>query len=645
MLKIDKMNRITPKIFGLVVLVSLCTNSVLAQKGQVKRATKKYDDYSYIDARDLYLDVANSDQGSSEIYAKLGDSYYFTAEYSEAVSWYDKLVNSGDEIDAEYYFRYALALKSTGDYRKSDEMMSKFNATNSTDSRGQLFSSDRDYISEIEKLSGQFEVQSLNFNSELQDFAPTFYGDALVFSSNRSKKTNEKKHNWNDQPFLDLYIIDDVENSNPQQFASKINTKYHESTSVFNDAGDVMYFTRNNFTKSKLGNDTEGTNRLKLYKSKLEDGVWQKAQELPFNSEEYSVAHPALSADGKTLYFASDMPGTLGLSDIWKVAINGDDTFGEPVNLGSKVNTEGRDTFPFVTSSGRMFFASDGHIGLGGLDIFVANLRDLNAGVSNVGKPVNSEVDDFSLILNEETGVGYFATNRANGVGNDDIYSLTPIEPKCEQSITGVVKDSETQEIIAGIQVQLRDANNAVLAKTTTDAQGRYSFIDVACSTLYLVRGENDAYEPAEASANTPDESGETVKDLFLNPKLVVKDGDDLAILLNPIYFDYDKSFIRPDAALELAKVIGVMRQFPTLKVDVRSHTDSRGRDAYNKALSQRRNTSTIQYIIDQGISSSRLTGRGYGESQLLNRCSNGVKCSDEEHQLNRRSEFIVIER
>ncbi len=641
------MKRMIPKIFAVFVLVSFCINETYAQKGQVKRATKKYDDYSYIDARALYLDVANSDQGSSEVYAKLGDSYYFTAAYSEAVTWFDKLVNSGDDIDPEYYFRYALALKSTGDYVKSDQMMAKFNAANATDSRGQLFSNDRDYISEIEKLSGRFEIKSLNFNSNLQDFAPTFYGDALVFSSNRSIKENQKKHNWNNQPFLDLYIIDDVQNSNPQLFASKINTKYHESTSVFTKEGDVMYFTRNNFTKSKLGNDTEGTNRLKLYKSKLEDGVWQKAEELPFNSEEYSVAHPALSADGKTLYFASDMPGTLGLSDIWKVAINEDDTFGEPVNLGNTINTEGRDTFPFVTQSGRLFFASDGHVGLGGLDIFVATGDTNTVEVINVGKPVNSTVDDFSLILNEETGEGYFASNRANGVGNDDIYNITPVIPKCEQLITGVVTDNETKQVIAGTAVQLRNAENEVLAQTTTDAQGRYSFNDIACATGYAVRGEKETYKPAEASVTTADASGETVKDLILTPELVIREGDDLAIVLNlnPIYFDYDKSFIRPDAALELAKVISVMRQFPNLKIDVRSHTDSRGRDTYNKALSQRRNTSTIQYIIDQGIASNRLTGRGYGESQLLNRCSNGVKCSDEEHQLNRRSEFIVVER
>ena len=386
---------------------------------------------------------------------------------------------------------------------------------------------------------------------------------------------------------------------------------------------------------------------MKLYKSKLEDGVWQKAEELPFNSEEYSVAHPALSADGKTLYFASDMPGTLGLSDIWKVAINHDDTFGEPVNLGNTINTEGRDTFPFVTQSGRLFFASDGHVGLGGLDIFVANGDTNTVEVINVGKPVNSTVDDFSLILNEETGEGYFASNRANGVGNDDIYSITPVIPKCEQLITGVVTDNETKQVIAGTTVQLRNAENEVLAQTTTEAQGRYSFNDIACATGYAVRGEKETYKPAEASVTTADASGETVKDLILTPELVIREGDDLAIVLNlnPIYFDYDKSFIRPDAALELAKVISVMRQFPTLKIDVRSHTDSRGRDTYNKALSQRRNSSTIQYIIDQGIASNRLTGRGYGESQLLNRCSNGVKCSDEEHQLNRRSEFIVVER
>lgn len=644
------MKRVLHKTSIVILLACMSITFTYAQGGQVKRASKKYDGYSYVDARKLYHRVVASGYGSPEVYANLGDSYYNTAEYGEAVKWYDKLVTDGSEIDPEYYFRYALALKSTKDYARSDEMMDAFEKANTDDTRGKMFSKERDYIDIIEKQSGRYEANRLTFNSELQDFAPTFYGDRLVFSTNRSTLTDDRNHSWNDQPFLDLVIVDDLENPEPKSLKGVINTKYHESTSVFNENGDVMYFTRNNYTERKLRRDEDGTNKLKLYRSELRDGKWQEAEELPFNSDEYSVAHPALSPDEQTLYFASDMPGTLGLSDLWKVAINSDGTYGEPVNLGATVNTEGRDTFPFISSKGKLFFATDGHVGLGGLDVFVSQLDDdgIPGEAFNVGKPVNSPVDDFSLILDEENGKGYFASNRATGEGNDDIYGFTrntEIISECDQVIAGVTRDAKTNEILPNARVQLRDAQNQIITQTISDVRGNFRFEDADCGTLHLVRGEKDEYDPAEATLTTGNDlGGEVKRDLYLNPPLIINDGDDLAnvLNLNPIYFDLDKSFIRWDAAKELMKVVSVMEQRPDIKVDVRSHTDSRADDDYNAALSQRRNDSTIQFLIDQGISPGRLTGRGYGETQLTNNCGNGADCSEIQHQLNRRSEFIV---
>ncbi len=625
--------------------------------GGEKKAEKRFEDYAYVDARDLYTRIAQKGYASPEILKNLGDSYYFTGEYRDAVTWYSQLIQAGgDQVTSEYYFRYAQSLKSVQRYDEADQIMDVFEKASANDRRGQMFAKERDYLAEIERQSGRYSVKPVNINSGLQDFSPSFYGERLVFSSNREDRTGNLIHDWNDQPFLDLYIVDNPESDQPtiNKLQGKANTKYHESSSVFNDLGVVMYFTRNNYTNKKLRRDEEGTNNLKLYRSFRENGLWSVAEELPFNSNEYSVAHPALSPDGKTLYFASDMPGTKGLSDLWSVSINADGTFGTPKNLGENINTESRETFPFISKDGRLFFATDGHVGLGGLDVFVAQIEeDGSVGEAyNAGKPVNSSYDDFGLILNNDKGVGYFSSNRATGLGNDDVYGFTrekKLLTNCGQMITGITKDVKTDQILPMARVQLRDKQNNVITQTTSDVSGAYSFDGIGCDDTYVVRAEKENYDPAEAIIITDTEAGREIKrDLYLKPPVRVNIGDDLNELLGlqPIYFDLDKSFIRPDAERELIKVIAFMEQFPNSKIDVRSHTDSRANDAYNMALSQRRNTATIDYIVNIGrISRSRLTGRGYGETQLTNRCSNGVNCSEGEHQLNRRSEFIIVAR
>jgi len=645
------------QVFHYIIILFFVFGGTLgyAQEGKVKVAGEKFEEFSYINARDLYLRVANKGFASPEVFSKLGDSYYFTADYGEAVQWYEKLVTTGGDIPAEYYFRYAQSLKSVKKYDKADSMMAIFVQMSGTDSRGEMFKKERDYLKEIEVQSGRYTVKPVNFNTGLQDFSPSFLGDRLVISSNRKSSTGDYIHDWNNQPFLDLYVVDNAESDNPtiQKFAKNVNTPYHESSSVFTENGDEMFFTRNNYSKkTKLKRDEAGTTKLKLYHSYKRDGVWSAPEELPFNSNEYSTAHPALSPDGTILYFASDMPGTQGLSDIWMSTINEDGTYGSPINLGREINTEGRETFPFVSSDNKLFYATDGHVGLGGLDVFVTQLSDDgNVGTSyNVGKPVNSSSDDFGLILNESNGTGYFSSNRSSGLGNDDIYSFTrdkKILTNCAQNIVGTTRDVKTDEILPQTTVTLRDKVNQVVATVTSDDLGKFSFNDVGCTETYVIRGVKENYEPQEVILTTSsDLDGIINRDVYLKPGAQLVIGGDLSNILelNPIYFDFDKSIIRPDAALELEKVIAIMLQYPTLKIDVRSHTDSRAQDAYNLKLSQRRNVATIRYIVQQGgIEASRLTGRGYGETQLTNACANGIECTEEEHQLNRRSEFIII--
>jgi len=633
-----------------------------AQEKRLARADENFDRYAFVDARKIYLDVAESGYTSADLYKKLGDSYYFNAELEESVKWYEELVNEySSDIDPEYLFRYSQSLKSVERYEDADKVMEKFNTVTGNDQRAEYFVSTRDYLRFIEMQSGKYKLRRLYINSKFSDYAPSFNNQGqMIFASSRSGKNSIIKtvHEWNEMPFLDLYMSDIIGErralTTPKKMKGEINTRFHESSTSFSKDGKTVYFTRNNFTKRKLGSDAKGTILLKLYKATLDGQKWTNITEVSFNSEEYSVAHPALNADGTKLYFASDMPGSRGQSDLYVVDVLEDGSFGEPRNLGDKINTEGRETFPYVSDSGRLYFASDGQIGLGGLDIFVSVPENRGFSIPyNVGKPINSSEDDFAFVLDEKSKIGYFSSNRRGGIGDDDIYSFKQIEDlitSCGQYVEGTVTDAYTREILSGTEVILLDNDNQELGRTTTNTKGQYKF-PVSCETSYIVRGSKATYSPTEAPLVT-NTALEYTHQLPLQlgkgglSGKEVKPGDDLAKVLNLqiIYFDLDKSFIRTDAEIELQKIIAVMKEYPQMKVDVRSHTDSRSGDNYNMYLSERRAKSTIKYIVDKGkINKSRITGRGYGETTLVNNCANDVNCTETQHQENRRSEFIII--
>ena len=646
-------------LYTIIAFLIVGTLAVNAQENNIKKANDQYDNYAFIDAREAYLKVAEEGYQSVDLLSRLGNSYYFIADYENAAKWYGALYNFSENVDTEYLYRYALSLKSTQQYAASDAIMEKFYAAKGADYRANLFVNERNYLKEIELQSGRFTTENAAFNSKLSDFAPTFYQNKLTFASNRSNRGAIKRvHDWNEQPFLDLYqvnvISEDAKNT-VERMPNVINSIYHESTAVYTKDGNTLYFTRNNYTNKEYRQDDQGTNKLKLYRATLENDKWN-VEELPFNSDQYSVAHPALSVDGKTLYFASDMPGGKGQSDLYKVEIK-ETGFGEPINLGDKINTESRETFPFISKDNKLYFSSDGHIGLGGLDVFVSDKDAINSygEVFNLGRPINSPEDDFTFIINETTGTGYFASNREGGMGDDDIYSFKrtqKIISKCTQKIDGVVLDEQTSDPIPNAKVLVLDGDNNMIEQTFAKDDGSFSF-PLDCNTQYSIRGSKVEYSTAEKSFGTTNEIGKIIKKtLFLKKgntlekPIIAPVGADLVKILglNPIYFDLDKDYIRADAEIELRKVIAVMKLYPTMKIDVRSHTDSRADDDYNMDLSNRRAKSTIQYLITNGIDSSRLKGQGYGETRHVNRCRNGVPCSEYEHQLNRRSEFIILE-
>ncbi|MHA7842925.1 MAG: OmpA family protein [Winogradskyella sp.] len=638
-----------------LVCAGMFALSAFAQNGKIKSVEDDYKDFAYVKTSEVLLEVANKGYKSADLFQKLANSFYFRNDMENAAKWYGELFTMNEVIDPEYYFRYALALKGIENYEESDKWMKKFNELKPDDMRGKAFLSKVDYRSNIEEQSrDDIEVQNLEINTELSDFGTTEYENGIVFASARG---GGRKYRWNEEPYLDLYAVEKTENGfgEVKEIEGKVNTKYHESSAVFSPNGKYMFFTRNNFYRLKYKEDGTGINRLQLYRATLsEDGTWDEIHKVHFNSEDYSVAHPTLNLTGTRLYFASDMPGTFGQSDIFVVDVNDDGTLGEPENLGSSINTEGQESFPFMDTSGNLFFSSTGFPGLGGLDVFkseeldqkVAAGSNRNFPIENIGKPVNSPADDFGYYENLVTKRVYFSSNREGGKGSDDIYTFEV--PECEQLVFGTVQDSKTDELIPNATVILFDGNGNEIERKTVGEDAAFDF-ELDCEMEYLIRGEKETYASDEKRFTTPKKKQELQLQLLLEKDVQeINPCDDLAKILDIpiIYFDFDKSNIRYDAEIELQKVLAVLNKYPTINIDIRSHTDCRGLADYNEKLSDRRAKSTRQYLIDNGIAADRLTAKGYGESQLVNDCgcepTNESSCSEDEHQLNRRSEFII---
>lgn len=629
--------------------------SGIAQKALLNKAEKEYNEYAYADAIAIYEKLAAKGYQEEKMFQRLGNAYYFNADLLNAVVWYDKLFVMNAQQEPEYYYRYAQSLKAVGNYVKSDKMLDEFNKKINTDSRGVLFENNKNYIEQIRINSGRFDISFTSINSDQSDFGSAFLNHNLVFSSTRQLgKKDLKVFKWTNKSFANLYIAEikpDGNLINPVLLNKEVNSKFNESTPIFTKDGKTMYFTRNNFLNGVRGKDDKNITLLKLYKAQLVNGKWENVKELPFNSDSYSTAHPALSTDEKKLYFASDMPGTLGQSDLFSVTINADGTFGKPQNLGSGINTEGRETFPFISGDNELYFATDGRPGLGGLDIFVSKILENGTfdQVQNIGEPVNTNFDDFAFIIDSNTRKGYFSSNKK---GNDDIYKFTETKKLvCERTLSGTVFDSKTNAVIADAKVILLDEKNQVVTEITSGKDGKYSF-KVNCNKNYTVRVEKSGYPVKEsrvAISTNPENKLDFIlqKEIILNmPALsTIKVGTDLAKTLDIslIYFDLGKALITDKATVELNKILAVMQEYPKMRIDIRSHTDSRASVQYNLVLSDKRAKAIIAWLVKNGIDANRLRGKGYGESKLLNRCKDGVKCKEDEHLANRRSEFLIL--
>lgn len=629
--------------YAILLTAALALQTVYAQKYRLSKAESRYDTHSYIDAREIYLKVVDKGYVSAELFQKLGDTYYFNAEYGEAAQWYTRLhTEFPGETGAEYYFRAAQCYKNLGEHDKAEALMSKLREVSPGQAVVSQFKTNAELLDRILIRDEQYTVIKTTINSGFSDFSPSFYGmNKLVFASGA---TDNKVHDWNDQPFFNLFeatIANDGVLSGRRELDGDIKSGFNESSTAFTKDGQTVYFTRNNILKGRKAK--RDVMRHKLYRATLENSQWSDVEELPFNDDAYSVAHPALSPDEKRLYFASDMPDTTGASDLWYVDILGDGQYSAPVNLGMTINTEARETFPFLSKDNTLYFASDGRYGMGGLDIYYVDLGEdgLPQGpVKTFGTPVNTPDDDFAFIIDEERELIYLSSNR-DDAPRDNIYFL---KKECEVVIAGLVTDVFDDKPLPGTLVVLLDENHDELERMTVGENARYSFT-VSCETQYTVRGTKEDYHPKEETVSTPDITSEVDVPLALEYSDPCHPNDlGCRLSLQPIYFDFDKHNIRPDAAVELAKILAAMEEYSHIKIHIESHTDSRGSDAYNLALSERRAQSTRRWLIDNGIDASRLTARGYGETRLVNECSNGVPCTDEQHQLNRRSMFIIVD-
>lgn len=702
--------------------------------GNERRGDKHFYNFAYSTALDYYKDALEKDS-TQVLKLKIAECYKMLNDFLNADDWYHKgLTEHGAQVDPKYKLHFAQALSTEQKYDEAREWYEEYKKDVGSDSRAEKKLEGLNNMGRFYKDSVYYNIKQVSTNSVGLDFSPMWYDEGILFVSSRTDKPFSKTvFNWDQSSYLDLYYArakPDGDLESPNIFHKKVNTKYHEGPlSFYNDQKNVV-FTRNNYFKGRAKKSSDGITKLKLYfadrmknaKGNADD--WVNIRPFKYNDDEYSIGHPSITNNGKKMFFSSDMPGGFGGTDIYVTYLkNGE--WGTPKNLGQTINTEGMEVFPYLNGD-YLYFSSDGHGGLGGLDLYRATLENEEAvEFKNLGHPMSSSFDDFSLIITDDDHYGYFSTNRDDTV-YDNIYYFIYDKPG-DIFVRGTVINNHDSTTVAESTVKLMDVDGKVLKDTLSDTNGDFEFrlaykrhyklnagklgyvtintdsiytakanviiedrilriepphfvvsimtIDkvtkepipnakIHCLDLenqdlvdldpretihheftttpgndYKMTGFKIGYFSNSIEANIPyDHEYDTLFYKIPMEKIVI----DKAIELENIYYDLDKSFIRADAAVELDKLVKILVDNPTIKIELGSHTDSRGSDSYNQSLSQRRATAAVEYIVKTGIDKGRIVAKGYGETALVNKCSNGVECSKEEHQRNRRTEFKV---
>lgn len=632
-------------IFTFIALTFLSITTIDAQDKSSKKADKQFSKLEFVKAAESYKKLINNGKSSDYVVAQLAECYYNIFNTVEAEKWYATLAE--DSSDPDIIFKYSQMLKANGKYKLSNKWMNKFVELRPADNRATSFLKNPNYLPKIISKGKRFNVQNLDINSEYSDFGGALNNNKLYITSSRNTVglfdlgrwiTQRISYGWNNEPYLDIYSFDVTDSGsylNEDYLGSNINTKYHEGLASFDNEGN-MYISRESFYENEYVKDPESNNITSLigiYKiSKGEKNVVA----LNINSVEYSVKNPSISSDGKTLYFSSDMPGGFGNFDIYRGDIDENGNINNVENLGQKVNTEGQEMFPFIGDKNNLYFSSDSQLGLGGLDVFFTKEVDGKwASARNVGIPVNSNADDFAFSMNEATGEGFVSSNRSGGKGSDDIYSIKRLIPICDVLLTANVMDAKTKLGIDSATTSISDKEGNIASTKTSSNKGVSEFM-LVCDEAGKLIVSKEGYNSKIVDLKMSSEEFTSIN-VMLDPieKIIVAE----KIELNTIYFDFDKSNIKAEAAFELDKLVQIMNKYPEMTVSIESHTDSKGPSSYNQRLSERRAKTTSQYVISKGIDSTRLSSTGKGESNPVVDCTN---CSKDEDQLNRRSEFII---
>lgn len=724
-------------LFSIICLIQLSSH---AQTAAINSANKLYFKKLYVQAIPKYESVLRKDSSNADVLVNLGDCYRLTNNNKGQLICYGKLIKTGKAEDIHKLY-YGQALMEAGKYDDAKRYMDEFKA----DGRGEAFSKGISNLQKFSKNADAYAITEFQYNSNYDDFGATaFLGDKIVFTSTRTKSTwITKRHGWTGNSYCHMYLTEKDafgQYDTPAMFIAEYSTKYNDGPFCTSKDGQTIFFTRNGTTKKEQSLD--GSQKLKIFQANIIKDDLQSLMSMKFNSNEYNCAHPSISADGKTLYFSSDMGGGQGGMDIWYCKLDASGSWGNPVNMGDKVNTKGNELFPSITEDNLLYFASNGHEGLGGLDVFETKIKDDKAGkIYNMGKPVNSEHDDFAYNVYAEGKKAFLSSNRKTGGMNDDIYNVDILRKVARGKVVNfIVKNKETQEVLPLTTIKLntdsfstnekgefqfvleedvnykllvkkekffdiedslstkttpegdeftktieleKDPNLSLLAgiydaKTGAGIEGvKIKIKDLAVSNdfeliqtekngeyrkplkgkrigdklLYLVTIEKEGYvtKTTNFTYEIKKEGEIQMNELLALTIGKVEVGMDLAKMIDikPIYFDLGKSKIRPDAAVELDKVVKVMKEYPAMIIELGAHTDCRGAAAANMKLSDARAKASAAYIVKQGIDKSRISGKGYGESKLLNSCGCEGKvkstCTEFEHSQNRRTEFIIV--
>jgi outer membrane protein OmpA-like peptidoglycan-associated protein len=643
----------------LYILSLLFSFTCFAQESLIKKANYYYNTADFSKAAELFSQINTGEICKTEFLQKEADSYYNIANYQKAAAAYKNIIDKNEAtFDTKNLFKYAQCLKASNQFADGNFWLKKYN----TNIAENVFNKNIKDLEETKAQGNLFEVKNSNVNTEKSDFGAIEINNNFYFST-ASKNILAKTYKWNKQNYLDIYtskIENNIVGNDVISISDKINSNLHEANIAITNDGKTLYFTRNiTNEKGNKAEDKNKTTHLGIYMATLVNGVWDNVKALPINNPNYSVMHPALNPDNNRLYFSSDMPGSKGEFDIYYISISETEEFGKPVNLGSAINTANKEQFPFIAKDNTLYFSSDGHLGFGLMDVFSATGKNGEfSNPTNLGLPVNSNLDDFSFTINSDTKNGYFSSNRAGGKGDDDIYSFTqPIQkPKIDYFVEGKITNQETGKEIEAVNLTIFNDKGIKVNEITTNNVADYKFKMEPGS--YKIVANHPNFIPSESVFTILDNGIivtnkpivlQPIKQTFVEkvnadvgePKLITKDGV-LMFDVPQILFDYNKFDIRPDAQVHLNALIEKLKKFPEINIEVGSHTDIRGKAIYNEYLSQQRATSTMNYLIKNGLDKSRLAAKGYGETRPIVDCTDH-KCTEEEHQFNRRSEFVII--